>query len=74
MPRVAPRPGALTFSVAEAAEKLGYGTQTLYDHLDETTSKIVFEGGLELPVIRLGRKMRIPRIAVQRLLGEVAAQ
>ncbi len=48
----------LTWSVEEAGRLLGYSRNTAYE--------AVHTG--ELPVIRLGRKIRVPKVALQRLL------
>lgn len=51
-----------TVSVEEAGRILGYSRNTAYE-----TAK---RG--ELPTIRLGRKIRVPRVALQRLLDGAA--
>jgi excisionase family DNA binding protein len=52
----------LTVSVEEAGRILGYSRNTAYE--------AVRRG--ELPSIRLGRKIRVPRAALQRLLDGAA--
>jgi excisionase family DNA binding protein len=49
----------LTVSVAEAGRLLGYSRNTTYEAIQRG----------ELPVIKLGRKMRVPRAAIERLLS-----
>jgi len=48
----------LTLSVEEAGRILGYSRNTAYEAAKRG----------ELPTIRLGRKIRVPRVALQRLL------
>lgn len=48
----------LTLSVEEAGRLLGYSRNTAYEAAKTG----------ELPVIRLGRKIRVPKVALQRLL------
>jgi excisionase family DNA binding protein len=47
-----------TYSVEEAGRILGYSRNTAYEAAKTG----------ELPVIRLGRKIRVPKVALQRLL------
>jgi excisionase family DNA binding protein len=51
-------PECLTLSVEEAGRLLGYSRNTAYEAAKRG----------ELPTIRLGRKIRVPRVALQRLL------
>ena len=55
-------PECLTLSVEDAARILGYSRNTAYEA--EKTG--------QLPVIRLGRKIRVPKVALQRLLENAA--
>ena len=48
----------LTVSIPEAGKLLGYSRNTAYDAARRG----------ELPTIRLGRKIRVPKAALQRLL------
>lgn len=48
----------LTYSVPEAGKLLGLSRNTAYDAVKRK----------ELPTIRLGRKIRVPKAALQRLL------
>jgi excisionase family DNA binding protein len=48
----------LTLSVEEAGRILGYSRNTAYEAAKTG----------ELPIIRLGRKIRVPKVALQRLL------
>jgi excisionase family DNA binding protein len=47
-----------TVSVEEAGKILGYSRNTTYEAIQRG----------EVPVIRLGRKIRVPKAALQRLL------
>jgi excisionase family DNA binding protein len=49
----------LTVSVVEAGRLLGYSRNTAYEAIRRG----------ELPVIRLGRKMRVSRVVIERLLS-----
>lgn len=49
-----------TYSVPEAGEILGIGRQTAYE--------LARQG--KLPVLRLGRKLLVPKIALERMLLE----
>lgn len=51
----------LTMTVEKAARRLGIGRDAAY--------RAVRSG--ELPSIRMGRKILVPRVALARLLGEV---
>jgi excisionase family DNA binding protein len=51
-----------TVSVEEAGRILGYSRNTAYEAARRG----------ELPTIRLGRKIRVPRVALQRLLETAA--
>ena len=53
----------LTFSVAEAASMLGVSRSAAYDYI---------RAG-ELPAIRMGRRLLVPVVALQRLVGQEAA-
>lgn len=53
-----------TISVEEAGRLLGVSRNTAYE--------CVKSG--HLPVIRLGRKIRVPRAALEKMLGEPIAQ
>ena len=53
----------LTVSIAEAGERLGYSRNTAYEAVKRG----------ELPVIRLGAKMRVPLSAIDRLLAAAGA-
>ena len=48
----------LTVSVVEAGRLLGYSRNTAYEAIQRG----------ELPVIKFGRKMRVPKAALERLL------
>jgi excisionase family DNA binding protein len=54
-----PNPQCLTISIEEAGKLLGYSRNSAYE---------AAKNG-ELPVIQLGHKMRVPRIAIERMLG-----
>jgi excisionase family DNA binding protein len=56
-------PECLTLSVQEAARLLGYSRNTAYE---------AAKSG-QLPVIRLGRKIRVPKVALQRFLESAAS-
>ena len=49
-----------TFSLVEAGKILGIGRSTAYD--------LARQG--RLPVLRLGRKLLVPKIALERMLAE----
>src|ERR1700730_591561 len=51
----------LTYSIPEAGKLLGYSRNTAYEAASRG----------QLPTIRLGRKIRIPKVALQRLLEGV---
>ena len=53
----------LTVSVPEAGRLLGYSRNTAYEAIQRG----------ELPVIRFGRKMRVPKAALERLLSGAAS-
>lgn len=53
--------GSATFSVDEAAVLLGVSRSHAYD--------LVRRGEFPVPVIRLGRTVRVPRAALNNLLG-----
>jgi excisionase family DNA binding protein len=55
-------PECLTVSVPEAGRLLGYSRNTTYEAIQRG----------ELPVIKLGRKMRVSRAAIERLLSGAA--
>ena len=50
----------LTISVPEAGRRLGLGKNASYEAARRG----------ELPVLRFGRKLRVPRVAFERLLSE----
>jgi excisionase family DNA binding protein len=50
----------LTISVPEAGRRLGLGKNAAYEAARRG----------ELPVLRFGRKLRVPRIAYERMLSE----
>ena len=50
----------LTISVPEAGRRLGLGKNASYEAARRG----------ELPVLRFGRKLRVPRVALERLLSE----
>ncbi|MGO9584438.1 MAG: helix-turn-helix domain-containing protein [Acidimicrobiales bacterium] len=52
----------LLFTVAEAAETLGMGRSTLY--------AAIKSGSCPLTVTRIGKRIRIPRAALERLAGD----
>jgi excisionase family DNA binding protein len=54
---------ARTLSVKDAAKLLGIGRNSAYE--------AVRRG--EIPAIRIGRRCIVPRVALERLLGEIAA-
>lgn len=60
-----------TFSIAEVAEVLGYSVAALNRH--RINDRIIFDDGNELRIIRLGRRMRVPAVELERLLGEEGA-
>jgi excisionase family DNA binding protein len=51
-------PEALTMSVPEAGRVLGLGRNAAYEAARRR----------EIPVLRFGRKLRVPRLALERLL------
>ena len=53
----------LTYSVPEAGKLLGYSRNTSYEAAKRG----------ELPTIRLGRKIRVPKMALHRLLDSAGA-
>ena len=53
----------LTYSIPHAGKLLGYSRNTAYDAAKRG----------ELPTIRLGRKIRVPKAALQRLLDGAAS-
>ncbi len=63
-------PAPRTHSIGEVAEALGYSVAALSRH--RIDDRIVFDDGAELRIIRLGRRMRIPAVELDRLLGEEA--
>ena len=54
----------LTYSVPEAGEILGYSRNTAYEAAKRG----------DLPTIRLGKKIRVPKAVVERLLNGAPAQ
>lgn len=57
-------PECLTVSVEEAGRILGYSRNSAYEAARRG----------ELPTIRLGRKIRVPRIALHRMLDTAATK
>jgi excisionase family DNA binding protein len=55
----ADRKGRQTFTIDEAAAQLGIGRNLAY--------KLASEGGL--PVVRLGKRLLVPKAALEKLLG-----
>ena len=53
----------LTYSIPQAGRLLGYSRNTAYEAAKRG----------ELPTIRLGRKIRVPKAALQRLLDSADA-
>lgn len=53
-------PAPVTLSVPEAGRRLGLGRNASYDAARRG----------ELPVLRFGRKLRVPLVAFERLLAE----
>ena len=53
-----------TLSVPEAGAALGISRQTAYE--------LVRRHEFPLPVIKVGSKLRVPRVALARLLGELS--
>ena len=53
-------PGRLTLTIPECAEALGKGRNTAYE--------LVAQG--KLPVLRLGRRLVVPKAALEKLLAE----
>lgn len=51
----------LTITVSEAARLLGISRNLAY--------QLAAQGGLPVPVLRLGRRLVVPRVAVERLLA-----
>ena len=58
-----PQQAPLTYSVPEAGAQLGVGRDAAY--------QAVRNG--EIPVIRIGRLLRVPRIALEKMLSGGAA-
>ncbi len=56
-----PRPDRATVTLGEAAALLGIGRSTAYE--------LAQRDALPVPVIRLGRRMVVPRAALDRLLA-----
>ena len=54
-----PTPKRMTVTVEEAAELLGIGRSTAY---------LAVKSG-DLPTIRLGRRLLVPRVQIDRMLG-----
>ncbi len=61
-----------SYTLAEAAEVLGFGETTLRAHIHPDGDRIEFDSGQQLPILRLGGggRIRIPVAAVDRLLGD----
>jgi excisionase family DNA binding protein len=53
------KPGQLTFTIQEAAEVLGISRSSAYEAAHRG----------ELPVLRFGRRLVVPRTALEKLLG-----
>ncbi len=53
----------LTYSIPQAGRLLGYSRNTAYEAAKRG----------ELPTIRLGRKIRVPKVALHRLLDSADA-
>lgn len=53
-----------TLTIDECAERLGIGRNTAYD--------LAAQG--VIPVLRLGRRMVVPRVALERLLSEAGTR
>lgn len=51
-----------TLTVEEAAKALGIGRNTAYEGVRTGT----------IPVVRIGRRMLVPRSALQKMLGEAS--
>ena len=62
-------------SMREVADELRMSESALYRK--RNGDRLVFDGGQELPLIRIGRRIRVPAIAldrlVERMLEEAAA-
>lgn len=56
-----------TYSITQAAQILGYGKSTLYDHLSD--EGIDLGCGVTLRVIRIGSKVVVPDAEIDRVLG-----
>jgi predicted transcriptional regulator len=59
---------ARTATLAEAAAELGVGEQTLRDHMVADGSAIEL-GTDRLRLVRVGRRVLVPRVELERLLG-----
>jgi excisionase family DNA binding protein len=59
------REGTLTVSIEEAGAALGIGRQLAY--------RLARENALPVPVLRVGRRLLVPRAALMRLLEGVGA-
>jgi excisionase family DNA binding protein len=64
MRKMKERPGSLTYSVPEGARKIGVSDNTMYEAIKRN----------EIPHIRIGKCVRIPKAALDRMLaGDKAA-
>ncbi len=58
-----------TLTLAEAAAELGVGERTLRDHIVEDGRTIAL-GHDRLRLVRVGRRILVPRAELDRVLGE----
>jgi len=59
---------ARALTIEQVADELGCSRAALYRR--RIGDRLVFDDGQELPLIRFGGRMRVPAVAVARLLGE----
>lgn len=59
---------ARTLTLAEAAAELGVGEQTLRDHMVADGAAIEM-GPERLRLVRVGRRVLVPRVELDRFLG-----
>lgn len=59
---------ARAYTIEELAVELGCSKAALYRR--RIGDRLVFDDGQELPIIRFGRRMRVPRAAADRLIDE----
>ena len=57
-----------TYTVSEAAQQLGFGVSTLYQHLHG--NRIELDGGVHITVLRIGNRTRVPAAEIARVLCE----